>query len=110
MANGPLTVETRRRLYEEDTKWSLKAILRIIATVSAFLTTILFAASVSLANKNFVDPYGQGASDWMDGMALAPVRPLTSSPPTLLHRRYKDLNLYHIPNLITLVSFFIRIF
>lgn len=80
MAYGPLTVETRRRLYEEDAKWPLKAILRIIATVSAFLAMILLAASVSLANKNFVDPYGQNASDWMDGMALAPVRTLPSSP------------------------------
>ncbi|KAL9117233.1 MAG: hypothetical protein Q9187_006233 [Circinaria calcarea] len=73
MANGPLTVETRRRLHEEDTQWPLKAILRIIATASALVATILLAASVSLTNSNFVNHDGRKANDWMDGMALAPV-------------------------------------
>ena len=71
MARSPLTVDTRRRLYEEDSKWPLKAVLRIIATGAALLAMILFAVAVSYENKNFVNT--NGAGDWTDGLALAPV-------------------------------------
>ena len=97
MANGPLTVETRRRLYEEDSQWPLKAILRIIATASALLATILLAASVSLTNSNFVTHDGRKANDWMDGMALAPVRLLPASPCAHIRPKSKNANIYCQP-------------
>ena len=70
MAN-PFTVETRRRLSESDPKWRFKAILRIITTIFAAVSTVLFAISVTLANNNFTNIDGNG--QWTDGLAIAPV-------------------------------------
>lgn len=67
-----LPVDTRRRLYEQDSRWSVKAVLRFLTTGFALLSMILFAASVSFTNANFIDTDGEG--DWTDGLALAPVR------------------------------------
>ena len=68
---SPLTVETRRRAYEEDPKWPTKAVLRILATILALIAMPLFAAAISYTNMNFVNTSGPG--DWTDGLALAPV-------------------------------------
>ena len=73
--------ETRRRLAENDPRWSVKVILRIVTTVLAFLGMVLFAAAVSKTNMNFINLAGDG--DWTDGLALAPVR--------LLSRRFLAL-------------------
>ena len=78
----PLPAETRRRLYEGDTKWPVKIILRAIATFFAFLAMILFAVATSLENQNFIDLDGPG--DWTDGMTLAPVRQAAPSSLPLL--------------------------
>ncbi|MCJ1395274.1 hypothetical protein MMC18_008158 [Xylographa bjoerkii] len=67
---SPLTVETRRRLYEEDSKWPAKAILRVVAACFALVATILFAVAISFENMNFSNTAGNG--DWTDGLALAP--------------------------------------
>lgn len=72
MANGPLTVETRRRLKEEDSKWTIKAIVRVLAVVFAAIALVLFSVAVSITNENFVNTGGNG--DWSDGLAIAPVR------------------------------------
>ena len=53
-------------------KWSVKTVLRIVATGAALLSMILFAVSVSYTNQNFINTDGPG--DWTDGLALAPVR------------------------------------
>ena len=68
---SPLTVDVRRRLNDQDSRWPAKAILRIIAMGFEFLAMVLFAAAVSMTNKNFTNTDGPG--DWTDGMALAPV-------------------------------------
>ncbi|MCJ1316496.1 hypothetical protein MMC15_001817 [Xylographa vitiligo] len=68
---SPLTVETRRKLYEEDSKWPVKAVLRIVAACFALIATILFAIATSFENANFSNTAGNG--DWTDGLALAPV-------------------------------------
>ncbi|MCJ1313953.1 hypothetical protein MMC25_007633 [Agyrium rufum] len=67
---NPLSVDVRRRLYEQDAKWPLKTILRLAAAFLELLAMIMFAIAVSLTNKNFVNTEGPG--DWTDGMALAP--------------------------------------
>ena len=76
MTRSPMTVEARRRLYEEDSRWAVKAVLRVIATGAALLGMILYAVAVSYTNKNFINTDGPG--DWTDGLALAPV---SLSPP-----------------------------
>jgi hypothetical protein len=65
-------VDITRQLREEDSKWSLKAILRLVTAFFAIIDVILFAVSVSLTNQNFINLSGNG--DWSDGLALAPVR------------------------------------
>ena len=68
---SPLSIDVRRQLNNQDSRWSAKAILRIIAMGFEIVATILFAVAVSLTNKNFTNMDGPG--DWTDGMALAPV-------------------------------------
>jgi len=75
MARGPLTVETRRLLKEEDAHWTIKALARVLAAIFAAIALVLFAVAVSLTNQNFVNISGNG--DWSDGLAIAPV----NSPP-----------------------------
>lgn len=72
----PLSLDTRRSAYEEDSKWLLKALLRISATLSALIAVFMFAAAISLTNANFINTMGNG--DWTDGLALAPVRHITN--------------------------------
>ncbi|MCJ1248501.1 hypothetical protein MMC30_005719 [Trapelia coarctata] len=70
MARGPLTVETRRLLKEEDSNWTIKALARVLAAIFAAIALVLFAVSVSLTNQNFDNTSGNG--DWSDGLAIAP--------------------------------------
>jgi len=63
-------VDTRRHLREEDSKWSVKALLRLVTAFFAALAVVLFATAISLTNQNFVNVSGNG--DWSDGLALAP--------------------------------------
>ena len=71
MARVPLPVDTYRRLNEQEPKWHIKAILRILGTLVAIIAVILFAVSVSYTNQNFINTTGAG--DWTDGLAIAPV-------------------------------------
>ena len=83
---SPLTVETRRRAYEEDPKWPAKAVLRILATVFALIAMPLFAAAISYTDGSYINTTGPG--DWTDGLALAPVRlPFHSNRIDLAHTK-----------------------
>ena len=70
--HSPLTIETRRRAYEEDPKWPAKAVLRVLAIVFALIAMPLFAVSIADTNSSYINTSGPG--DWTDGLALAPVR------------------------------------
>ncbi|KAL9604623.1 MAG: hypothetical protein Q9219_000343 [cf. Caloplaca sp. 3 TL-2023] len=65
----PLPAETRRRLREDNPRWYITALLRVICTFLAFLGLILFADATALTNKYFPTPHG----DWSDWMPLFPV-------------------------------------
>jgi len=62
-----LSIETRRRLSER--RWHVKAVLRILATLFAFLGMIMFAVSINITDTYFPSPSG----DWLDGLPLASV-------------------------------------
>ena len=67
MARIPLSVETRRQLYDYDRRWPIKLGLRALAIPFAFIAMILFAATTSVTKLNY------GGNDWTDGLPLAPV-------------------------------------
>ena len=71
-----LSMEARRRAYEEDPRWPTKAFMRIASTIFACVGLSLFASSISYTNENFINLSGGG--DWTDGLALAPVSSLSS--------------------------------
>lgn len=84
MARPFLQPETRRTLNEHDSKWHIKAILRLVATFFAFIAMILFAVSISISLKYFDLING----DWTDGLPLAPVSPHNHrhpAPPSSSH-------------------------
>lgn len=68
------TAETRRRLRETDSRWPIKFWLRVVASFFSLLAIILFAAAVSLWDKNFVYINAISSGDWSDGFPIAPVR------------------------------------
>ena len=73
MAWNPIAEETRRRLQEDDPRWKSKAILRVVATVCAFIAMVLFAVAVAMT-LHWADIWNDGiGGDWANGMALAPV-------------------------------------
>ena len=82
MARLPISVETRRRLSEDDRRWPIKLGLRALAIPFALIAMILFAVTTALSKKNY------GGNDWTDGLPLAPVSGMSRLfyNPSLCHR------------------------
>ena len=68
-----LTIETRRRLSENDRRWHVKLAFRLAATVLSLIAFSLFAAAIPTWNANFFHVAGPSKGDWQDGMPIAAV-------------------------------------
>ena len=92
MARLPISVETRRRLSEDDRRWPIKLVLRALAIPCALIAMILFAVTTGLSKKNY------GGNDWTDGLPLAPVSWMSRLfySPSLWHRIVPE-SLSHAP-------------
>ena len=71
--------ETGKELLE-DSRWAMKAMLRLVATAFGLVAMALFAAAVAYTNDNFVNTSGNG--DWPDGLCLAPVCSFSARQPS----------------------------
>lgn len=73
MARPYSTIETRRCLQEQDSKWLLKVSFRVASTVFAFVGTIMFSFAIA-KTLNLNNPYFEPVDgDFSDELALVPV-------------------------------------
>lgn len=73
MARMQSMSRTRQRLDEKDPKWPLKVVLRVAATVFAFVGAVLFILVIS-KTLHLDNPYFEsGDGDMTDEIPLAPV-------------------------------------